>query len=249
MRDLPPRVQEAHQDQPWLGRLSQGFSYARREPAVGLLLVAVAVFSLFAMNRLTLLPLFADQVLHVGARGFGFLVGSMGLGSLVGALSLAFFPSLGAEPRRQLWLAMIWVAALLEFSISRDFMISVAALLVAGFCQVSFVAAANNRIQTITPDHLRGRVMGLYAQALIGVTPIGSAQAGALATLFGAPWAMSIGAIIAGAVVIGIWFVRPEVFARAPVSAGGDEPTPVPRAMTRSPDGPQASQLGSVPPR
>jgi MFS family permease len=182
------------------------------------------------MNRLTLIPLFADQVLHVGARGFGFLMGSMGLGALAGALTLAFFPNVAADPRRQLWMAMIWVAALLEFSISRVFIVSVAALLVAGFCQVSFVAASNNRIQTMTPDHLRGRVMGLYAQALVGVTPVGSTQAGALATLFGAPWAMAIGAVIAGAVVIGIWLVRPQVFGRAPVSGGDDEATPVPRA-------------------
>lgn len=223
MRDLPPRAKQP-QNEHWLIHLSQGFSYARREPAVGLMLLAVAVFSLFAMNRLTLIPLFADQVLHVGARGFGFLVGSMGLGALTGALSLAFFPSLGADPRRQLWLAMIWVAALLEFSISRVFIVSVAALLVAGFCQVSFVAAANNRIQTLTPDHLRGRVMGLYAQALIGVTPFGSTQAGALATLFGAPWAMAIGATVAGAVVLGIWLARPEVFSRAPTGGGSDEP-------------------------
>ncbi len=155
---------------------------------------------------------------------FGFLVGSMGLGALTGALTLAFFPSLGANPRRQLWMAMIWVAALLEFSISRVFIVSVVALLVAGFCQVSFVAASNSRIQTLTPDHLRGRVMGLYAQALIGVTPIGSTQAGALATLFGAPWAMAIGAVIAGAVVIGIWLARPEVFSRLPTGGGGEKP-------------------------
>jgi MFS family permease len=249
MRGLPPRAKQPPQDEHWLTRLSQGFSYARREPAVGLLLLAVAVFSLFAMNRLTLIPLFADQVLHVGARGFGFLVGSMGLGALTGALSLAFFPSLGADPRRQLWLAMIWVAALLEFSISRAFLVSVAALLVAGFCQVSFVAAANNRIQTLTPDHLRGRVMGLYAQALIGVTPFGSTQAGALATLLGAPWAMAIGAIVAGAVVIVIWLARPQVFARALLDGGGEEPTPIPRAISRSSDSPQAGQLGSAPPR
>jgi MFS family permease len=224
MRDLPPVAKQPQQDQHWLARLSQGFSYARQEPAVGLLLVTVAVFSLFAMNRLTLIPLFADQVLHVGARGFGFLVGAMGLGALAGALTLAFFPSLGANPRRQLWMALIWVASLLEFSISRVFAVSVVALLVAGFCQVSFVAASNSRIQTLTPDHLRGRVMGLYAQSLVGVTPIGSTQAGALATLFGAPWAMAIGAVVAGAVVIGIWLARPEVFSRSPISGGGEEP-------------------------
>ena len=128
------------------------------------------------------------------------------------ALTLAFSPT-ASDPRRQFWMAMIWVAALLAFSISRVFVISLMTLFVAGYCQLTFVATANNRIQTITPDNLRGRVMALYAQALIGVGPIGSTQAGALATLLGAPWAMAIGALIAGAVVLGIKVARPYVFA------------------------------------
>jgi MFS family permease len=217
MRNLPTVVREQHQ-QHWLRRIAEGAAYARREPVVGLLLVVVAVFSLFAMNRLTLMPLFADQVLHVGAAGFGFLMGAMGLGALAGALTLAFFPALGANPQRQFWLGMIWVAALLTFSFSRVFPLSLATLLVAGYCQISFVATANNRIQTLTPDNLRGRVMALYAQALIGVGPVGSTQAGALATLFGAPWAMAIGAAVAGAVVVAVRLLRPEVFSAAPIT-------------------------------
>lgn len=211
MRDLPAFSREAAA-QNWLQRIAQGASYARHEPVVGGLLVAVAVFSLFAMNRLTLIPLFAEQVLHVGAGGFGFLMAAMGLGALTGALTLAFYPHLGADPRRQLWMAGLWVAALLEFSLSRVFALSLVALFVAGYCQISFVATANNRIQTITPDHLRGRVMALYAQALIGVGPIGSTQAGALASLLGAPGSMAIGALIAGAVVLTIRLLIPEVF-------------------------------------
>jgi MFS family permease len=214
MKDLPIVVSE-HREQPWHERIAQGAAYARREPVVGMLLVAVAVFSLFAMNRLTLIPLFADQVLHVGAQGFGFLMGSMGLGALAGALTLAFSPTLGADPRRQFWMAVIWVGALLVFSSSRVYVLSLVSLFVAGYSQISFVATANNRIQTITPDHLRGRVMALYAQALIGVGPIGSLQAGALASIpsLGAPGAMAIGAIVAGAVIVGIRLARPAVFA------------------------------------
>jgi len=217
MRNLPAVVREQH-EQHWLRRVAEGFAYARREPVVGLLLLVVAVFSLFAMNRLTLMPLFADQVLHVGAAGFGFLMGAMGLGALAGALTLAFFPVLGADSRRQFLLGMIWVAALLTFSFSRIFPLSLITLLVAGYCQISFVATANNRIQTLTPDHLRGRVMALYAQALIGVGPVGSTQAGGLATLFGAPWAMAIGAAMAGAVVVAVRVLRPEVFSATPIT-------------------------------
>src|SRR5207247_685038 len=170
MRDLPT-VEHHHEEEPLRARLARGAAYARGEPVVGLLLVVVAVFSLFAMNRTTLLPLFADQVLHVGAHGCGFLLASMGLGSLIGALTLAFFPRLGADPRRQLWMAGIWIAALLEFSLSRVFAVSLVTLFVAGYCQISFIAAANSRIQTLTPDRLRGRVMALYAEALTGAGP------------------------------------------------------------------------------
>ena len=211
MRDLPTLVRQTHV-QPLMERIAGGAAYARREPVVGLMLVAVAVFSLFAMNRLTLIPLFAEQVLHVGASGFGFLMASMGLGALFGALTLAFYPRLGEDPRRQLLVALIWVIALLSFSLSRSFPLSIGALLVAGYCQISFVATANNRIQTMTPDHLRGRVMALYAQALIGVGPFGSMQAGILATLLGAPWAMAIGATVAGLVILAIRILRPVVF-------------------------------------
>ena len=214
MRDLPAVVREQH-DQAWRQRLAEGAAYVVREPVVGLLLIDVAVFSLFAMNRLTLIPLFADQVLHAGASGFGFLMASMGLGALAGALTLAFFPRLGANPARQFWLGLLWVVALLVFSFSRVFLLSTAALFVAGYCQISFVATANSRIQTLTPDGLRGRVMGLYAQALIGVGPLGAMQAGALATLLGAPWAMAIGATIAGAVVVATRLFRPTVYQRA----------------------------------
>ena len=97
-------------------------------------------------------------------------------------------------------------------------------LFIAGYCQITFVATANNRIQTITPDHLRGRVMAFYAQALIGVGPIGSLQAGGLATLFGAPWAMAIGAVVAGAVVLAIRITRPYVF--TPVVESHSQVTP-----------------------
>ena len=211
MRDLPRREPRAHEEH-FISRLAEGAAYAHRTPVVGGLLVAVAFFSMFAMNRSTILPLFADQVLRVGAQGFGFMLAAMGVGAVGGALTLAFFPHIGANPRRQLWVAAIWVAALLEMAVSRAFAISLATLFVAGYCQISFLATTNSRLQTITPDHLRGRVMALYMQAFAGMSPIGNVQAGLLASLFGAPWSMAVGAIVAGASLVGISTVTPEVF-------------------------------------
>ncbi|HET7338542.1 MAG TPA: MFS transporter, partial [Candidatus Dormibacteraeota bacterium] len=223
MRDLPRREPTVYQARLFT-RLAEGAGYARRTPVVGGLLVTVAFFSLFAMNRSTLLPLFADEVLKVGAQGFGFMLAAMGLGAVCGALTLAFFPEMGANPRRQLWVAAIWSAALLEFAVARIFVISLVTLFVAGYCQISFLATTNSRLQTITPDHLRGRVMALYMQAFAGVSPIGNLQAGLLASLLGAPWSMAIGAIIAAASLVGITVAVPEVFGQ-PIKASSTAAT------------------------
>jgi MFS family permease len=223
MRNLPVLVGGGER-RPAFQRIKEGASYAAHDPIVGMMLVVVAVFSLFAMNRLTLIPLFAEQVLHVGAAGFGFLMAALGLGALTGALSVAMVVRT-ADGGRQFWMAVIWTLALVAFSFSRVFAVSAFFLFVSGFCQISFLAVANSRIQTATPDDLRGRVMALYAQALMGVGPIGSAQAGVLASWLGAPAAMAIGACVAGLTVVAVRLARPAVFTRpagveeAPIAA------------------------------
>jgi MFS family permease len=222
MRNLPALVPVGER-QPAFQRIKEGASYAAHDPVVGVMLLVVAIFSLFAMNRLTLIPLFAEQVLHVGAAGFGFLMASLGLGALAGALTVAMVAR-SAEGNRQFWAALVWTMALIAFSFSRVFALSAFFLFIAGFCQIYFLAVANSRIQTATPDSLRGRVMALYAQALMGVGPIGSAQAGILATWLGAPWAMAIGAAVAGLTVIAARLLRPGVFSASPPT--GDYPLP-----------------------
>jgi hypothetical protein len=179
------------------------------------MLLVVAAFSLFAMNRLTLIPVFADKVLGTGAAGFGFLMGALGLGALTGALTLVF-ASPRASGRRQFWVGLCWALALLSFAASRSFLLSMVLLYVAGVCQMWFLATANTRVEAATPDSLRGRVMTFYAQAVMGAGPIGATQAGALASLFGAPVAMAAGAGLAALVLVGVRLLRPAVFTLEP---------------------------------
>ncbi len=209
-----PRLVKSPENVSMVERIKEGAVYARRDPIVGTMLVMVAVFSLFAMNRLTLIPLFADGVLHIGAAGFGFLMAALGAGALTAALTLAV--SNRANGRLQFWVALGWSAALIGFSISRSLPLSLVLLYLSGFAQMWFLATANTRVQTVTPDRLRGRVMALYAQSLMGVGPLGATQAGALASLFGAPLAMFVGAAVAGAVVVAIRLLRPAVFTLEP---------------------------------
>jgi MFS family permease len=215
MTNLPAVVRANHQGSV-LARIGEGLDYARRDPVVGTLLLNVAVFSLFAMNRFTLLPIFADQVLHTGATGFGFLTASQGVGALAGALSLAILQRRLASGNVQFLIGLAWSVFLVLFSLSRSYPLSLLLLMLSGFCQISFVATTNTRIQAATPDHLRGRVMALYAQALMGVGPVGSFQAGALAHFFGAPAAMAFGAVVSAIFVTASRLVRPAVFKADP---------------------------------
>lgn len=225
MRNLPRVV--GRSDQSVWQRIRAGAAYAAASPVVGMMLLLVAIFSLFAMNRLTLIPLFADNVLRVGAAGFGLLMGCVGAGALVGAFSLALFAR-RASGRRQFYAGIGWTVVLVLFSLCRIVWLSGLLLFVAGFCQMVFLNTANARVQTATPDDLRGRVMALYTQAMMGVSPIGSSLAGGLASLFGAPWAMAIGASLAGLSILVVRVIRPQVFGLdpeeppAPVLAGGD---------------------------
>jgi MFS family permease len=193
----------------------EGGRYVRRDPLVGTMLLVVAAFSLFATNRLTLVPLFADQVLHTGASGFGLLMGALGLGALTGALSLALAPG-QANGRRQFWIGLSWAAFLVAFSFSRSFPLSLLLLYLAGICQMWFLATANTRVQTATPDRLRGRVMAFYGQAVMGVGPLGATLAGALASLFNAPAAMAIGAVMTGVTMVAVRLLNPVVFTLEP---------------------------------
>jgi MFS family permease len=213
MTNLPAVVKANHQGSV-LARIKEGLDYSRRDPIVGTLLLNVAVFSLFAMNRFTLLPIFADQVLHIGATGFGFLTASQGAGALVGALSLAILQRRLAAGNVQFLIGLAWSVFLVGFSFSHVYALSIALLMLAGFCQITFIATTNTRIQEATPDHLRGRVMALYAQSLMGVGPVGSFQAGTLAHFFGAPFAMAFGAVVSAIFVGASRLAKPAVFKR-----------------------------------
>jgi MFS family permease len=214
MHNLPTLLPEKSR-QPLQMRLVEGARYVKRDPVVGAMLLVVAVFSLFAMNRLTLMPLFADQVLKVGAVGFGLLMGAVGLGSLTGAMTLALMAS-QPSGRRQFWVGAGWALALLAFSVCRFLPLSMVLLFLAGMCQMWFLATANTRVQTATPDRLRGRVMAFYAQAVMGVGPLGATQAGALASFVGAPAALAVGAAVAGLVIVGVRVLWPTVFTLEP---------------------------------
>jgi MFS family permease len=194
----------------------EGFRFAKRTGPIRSLLLLLGLISLVAMPHTVLMPVFADRILHYGARGLGILMGATGVGALLGALTLASRSGISGLGR---WIALScggFGVFLLLFAFSRHFWLSVGLLLPVGFCMMLEMSSSNTLVQAMVPDELRGRVMSLYSMMFMGMAPIGALLGGALADRIGAPVTLAIGGVacIGGAILFGIRLPNLRVEAR-----------------------------------
>src|SRR5438552_9474810 len=169
--------------------IREGLAYIRQKPSVLLIIAVVGTISLFGINFNVVLPLFATDVLNVGPAGFGFISSAFGVGSLLSALWLAWQ---NKKPSISFLLLASMVFCVLEmlFALSHWYMLSLALIACVGFAQMAFSAISNTTLQTVTPDHLRGRIISVYMLVFAGSIPLGNLFTGGLAHLFGAPIAL-----------------------------------------------------------
>jgi MFS family permease len=174
----------------------EGLQFIKSKPDIYRTMILITVFSLIAFPFITLLPVFAGEVLKKGSKGFGFLVGATGVGALSAALTLAFKGDIENKNRFMAFSAFCVSFPLLVFSLSKNFALSLVVLVLIGWGLVSFLATANSFIQLSTPDKLRGRVMSVYTFVFLGTAPIGSSLIGTVAKFIGTTKAVSISALI-----------------------------------------------------
>ena len=179
-----------------LENIVQGFRFAAHTTPVRALLVLIGVVSFTALPYAVLMPVFADQIFHSGARGLGILMGAAGAGALLGSLMLATRSTVKGLGR---WVATACAAfgiALTAFSFSRNFLLSSILLLCAGMAMMIQMASSNTLIQSMVPDELRGRVMALYTMMFMGMGPFGALVAGSIAERVGAPLTVAAGGVL-----------------------------------------------------
>lgn len=195
LMDRQPRMNNHRGESLW-SSLGEGLTYARQTPLVRALLSIMAISSVFGFSYITLVPLYAGEVLHVGPQGYGLLMAAAGTGALLGALLLA---SLGNYQRKGVLLTIgnfVFPVMLLIFALSQSFALSLSVLLGFGWGFITQNALTNTLLQTNTPEHLRGRILSLYTLMFLGMQPFGSLQVGWVAENFGAPTALALGALI-----------------------------------------------------
>ena len=189
-----------------LDQLREGWQYVTGFQPVRTILVLAGLLALMGYPYSVLLPIFAGQILHGGPATLGWLTGAAGTGALVSGLSLMARKSAAGLPRMLQIAAAVLGGALILFSLSQVFWLSMVLMVFVGFGLMQVFSASNTVIQTLVPEDKRGRVMSFFVMAIFGTAPFGSLLAGALAHRIGAPHTLLVtgGCCLAGA----LWFTR-----------------------------------------
>jgi MFS family permease len=178
----------------FLHGVREGLAYVRRSRRAGVVLTLVGLVSLFSVNLNVLLPIFAKRTLESGADTYGLLASVFGAGALVGALATA---ALGRASLKLLLLgtAGYGVSELL-LAPQQSLGLALVLLFLAGVCFTTWSSNANTLLQLEAPDHLRGRVIGLFYFGFAGSGSLGGVLAGWLAAAGGTRLAFAVAGVV-----------------------------------------------------
>jgi MFS family permease len=213
---LPARLERA------LADLAGGIRYALSTGPIRNLLILLGFMASLGFQYLTLLPLYAKQILGTDANGYGALVSAFGIGSLISAAIMTRRLDRWDLRRNLLVGLLVSGVGLGVFAWSRSLALSLVMGFLAGFGLILYVASTNTMLQLTLDDRFRGRVMSLYTLMLVGTAPIGSLLTGGIAQRFGAPAATSFSA---GVLLLGAVWVA---YRLRVLAAREGEDTPVP---------------------
>jgi MFS family permease len=194
-----------------LNDLREGVRFALGSRRVMTLTAIVTAQGLLALPYISVVPIFAGEILRAGPQGLGMLTAATGVGALFGAGLLMMLGD-RVHHGRMLVLGMFgFAAALAIFAVSKSLPLSLAALTLLGLAQIVHLATSNTLIQLAAPDHVRGRVLGLYIWLFGGALPLGSLILGAASQQWGAPQAVLAAALLYAFVLCIIVFRRPDL--------------------------------------
>ena len=185
-----------------------GLSYAYSNSTLRFLMLGTMVMILTVGSFQSLMPVFAEEVLNVGAGGLSVLLLFAGVGALTGSITVVIIDDKIGHQKLELVFGLVAVAALTAFALSPWFALSILLVTITSFATTAFMVVNMTVVQVLTPDYIRGRVVSVRF-LVIGLMPFGAVSMGALAESLGASTAV---AIIAGVGAIG--FVGVQIVSR-----------------------------------
>ena len=205
------RIAVPRQEESVLSSVVQGLKYVKSEQVLWATLLLAVIINLTGWPLHTsLMPVFARDVLGTGSAGLGILMSAFGVGAIVGSASLAMVRNLNQPGKFLIASVVAWHGSMLVFSASTIFPLSLAILVFTGMAfSATQVLMTTMLLGTALPEY-RGRVVGLRVQAIYAYT-FGSLNSGAIAGVWGAPWAANINAVLGIGLVSILAFFTPKL--------------------------------------
>ncbi len=191
--------------------LRDGLRLIKNNRLILTLIAMIGVSSLFGISYAILMPIFANDILHVGVKGLGLLMSSAGVGALIAALLLARLGDFRPKGKLLISSSIIFSLSLILFALSKIYVLSLISLVLVGGSSVMAMALINTLLQTMVTDEYRGRVMSAFMFTFAGIMPFGNLIAGALSQSIGVSLTVMISGIICAAFFIAINIMLPDI--------------------------------------
>lgn len=204
----PPVAQDPNRSR--LQELFAGIHFVRDNKVI-LATITLDLFAVLLGGAVYLLPVFAKDVLHVDARGFGWLRAADAVGAFTMAFAMAHLPPMKHAGRAMLLAVAAFGAATIVFGLSRNFWLTLAALFVIGACDNISVVVRHTLVQVLTPDHMRGRVSAVNAIFIGASNELGGLESGLTAAWLGPVKSVVFGGIGTILTVVAVAFAFPQV--------------------------------------
>jgi MFS family permease len=187
-----------------------GIRFLLTHPVLRSVIIMLVVVCLLVRPYTQLMPAYAAHVVHVDARGLGFLLAASGLGAVAGSVLTAI---VGSHRRGLIWFVSAIVMSLgtTTLGLISSFTIALPVLVLTGMAVLSFAGSSNVLLQTLAPADMRGRAISVFSMIILGLVPAGSLTLGSLASVVGLPESMRAGGIVALAIALIVWWRTPAL--------------------------------------
>jgi MFS family permease len=172
--------------------------------------ITLDMFAVLLGGATALLPIFADQILHCGPIGLGWLRAAPGIGAFIMALLIAYLPPMKQAGKTLLWCVAGFGLSTIVFGLSRSLWLSLAMLFLTGVFDSVSVVVRHTLLQLLTPDTMRGRISAVNNIFIGTSNELGALESGLTAALFGPVISVVAGGVGTIVAVLSVCFVWPE---------------------------------------
>ena len=200
----------SNRSEPVMQSLMAGIDYVWKSKTL-LSAIALDMFAVLFGGAVALLPAFADQILHVGPQGLGFLRAAPAFGAVLMAFWLAFNPPRYKAGKKMLWCVAGFGLCMICFALSQSFYLSFLILLISGMFDNVSVVIRSTILQTQTPDNMRGRVAAVNSIFVGSSNELGAFESGLAARFLGLVTSVVFGGCVTLGVTLTAWRFSPSL--------------------------------------